>query len=93
MIEIWGTHCKLDYSEVSVYKRANGISGIRLLFEVLPQDKQRKPKTKQLTKRRYGPVTDSSQYRATLEREGVTTIPAREVQQRMSYCWNSVTHS
>lgn len=32
-------------------------------------------KTKQLTKRRYGPVMDSSQYRATLERESVTTIP------------------
>lgn len=73
--------------------QANGISWIRLSHEALQRDMRCKIKTKQLTKRRYGPGKDSSQYRATLldKEEGVTTIPVREVQRKMSYRWNSVT--
>ena len=37
---------------------ANGISWIRPLYEVLPQDIQQIPWTKQLTKRPYGPSRD-----------------------------------
>lgn len=40
--------------------QANGISWIRLSHEALQRDMRCKTKTKQLTKRRYGPGKDSS---------------------------------